>query len=557
MSRYLLPFLLMSAPGVHAATLHLCPAAGAPAGAVGTSITAPDETRLRAVVVDAAAVPGCRALRLGLDAARVQAVYPLPRDANPEQTILLQGDDKDGGFDVSEHTLLPSKPEPDPAGPMPFGDNLLDAMGVRSFGIEERVQARLENGRLRIDCKAGSRPAGVLLRGPWFLPRAELGLQASFSGSGQFAWQVADAALAEREGARDMGTLAATGRQASARLPLPGGLEPGQWRQFTVLCPNAAASLALDALSLEPAAATRAPRSTWIWRRTEWRERGAALIDWAAAEKIGELFITVPLAEGKVAEPEALAAFVRDAGARGIAITAVEGDPHMIMPAQQAPTAARARAYAAYNAAAEPAARLKGMQFDVEPYLIPAHVLAPSERDRRYLELAAQLREAAGAMRLEFVVPFWWDSKTELLRELARHADMLSVMDYRTDPGQIYRFAVPFLDWAAAHGKQVRIALEAGPIGAEVQRRYRRLEAGAKGDMLMFELGGQQLLVLLREPASHPQAQAFRLTGSRRIDGSATTFHADKGALTRLLPKLESTFGAWKGFAGIALHEWR
>jgi len=534
MSRYLLALLFMTAP-LQAATLSVCPATGdAPA---------------RAFIGDA---PGCRKIALGIDAARVETVYRLPADARPEQTILLQGDDSKGALAVSEHTLLPSKPQPDPPAPMPFGQNLLAAMQVRAFGVEERVQAHLQDGRLRIACKTGMKPAGVLLRGPWYLPRAAASLQAVFSGQGQFLWQAADAARAAREDALDMGSLSATGR-----LPLPAGLERHAWEQFTILCPAQASSLSLDALTLEPAAATPAPRSTWIWQQAEWRERGQALIDWAVREKIGELFITVPLQEGRVAEPVALAAFVKAAGARGILVTAVDGDPHMVLPAEQAPTAARARAYAAYNAQAEPAARLRGMQFDVEPYLLPAHVLPPAERDRRYLELAARLREAAGPMRLEFVVPFWWDGKPELLRELAGSADALSVMDYRTDPQQIYRFAVPFLDWAETHGKQVRIALEAGPIGAETQRRYRRASKGSAGDMLLFELEGQQVLVLLRQPAAHAKAQAFTLAGSRTIDGSATTFHADKAALTRLLPKLEATFGAWKGFGGIALHEWR
>lgn len=534
MSRYLLALLFMTTP-LHAATLSVCPAAG--------------DAQARAFVGDA---PGCRKIALGIDASRIEAVYPLPADARPDQTILLQGDDSKGALVVSEHTLVPAKPQPDPPAPMPFGENLLAAMQVRTFGVEERVQARLQDGRLRIECKAGTKPAGVLLRGPWYLPRASASLQAKFSGKGQFLWQVADAARAAREDALDMGSLSATGR-----LPLPASLERHAWEQFTVLCPQQASSLALDALTLEPAAAMRAPRSTWIWNQADWRERGQALIGWAAQENIGELFVTVPLQEGRVAEPEALAAFVKAAGARGIAVTAVDGDPHMVLPGEQEPTAARARAYSAYNAQAEPAARLKGMQFDVEPYLLPAHVLPPAERDRRYLELAARLREAAGPMRLEFVVPFWWDSKPDLLRELAKSADALSVMDYRTDPGQIYRFAVPFLDWAEAHGKQVRIALEAGPIGAETQRRYQRAAKGAPGELLLFALEGQQVLVLLRQPAAHAKAQAFTLAGSRRIDGSATTFHADKTALTRLLPTLELVFGAWKGFGGIALHEWR
>lgn len=560
MFRYLLPLLLTIAPA-HAASLYLCPAERVPAGltAPGAGITTADGVRLRALVAPGP-LPGCRALALNVAVDQVQAVYPLPRDAVPEQTILLQGVDKDGRFDISEHTLVAGRPGPEAPSPMPFGTNLLAAMSVRSFGVEERVRASLDDGRLRLACKPGTRPAGVLLQGPWYVPRADAALQArlSGSGSGSFAWQAADARLAAREGALDMGVLSAGSTAASARLALPPALDRASWRQFTLLCPNEEASLALDALTLEPAAAARpAPRSTWAWSRSEWRERGDALLDWAAAQGLGEVFVTIPLLDGRVAEPEALAAFVRRARARGIAVSAVEGDPHMVLPESHAPTAARARAYAGYNADAAPDARLAGIQFDVEPYLLPAHVLPPGQRDRRYLELAAALRQAAGTTPLEFVVPFWWDDKRELLRELARHADGLAVMDYRTDPGQIYRFAVPFLDWGVEHGKRVRIALEAGPIGAEVQRRYRRVEAGAPGQLLLVELDGHRVLVLLSSPAAHPQAQAFALSGSRDIDGSATTFHADKAALMRLLPQLERTFGAWNSFNGIALHELR
>jgi hypothetical protein len=497
----------------------------------------------------------------GVDPAQVLAVYPLPRDARPEQVILLQGVVKDGRFEISEHTLPASTPAPEAPGPMPLGVNLLAGIGMtaRTFGVEERASATLQDGRLRIACRPGPRPAGVLLQGPWYLPRADVVLQAAFSGAGRFTWRVADARLAAREGAVDLGDVAATAKLNHARLALPPNLDRASWRQFTVLCPQEGGTLALDALTLEPTAApsNRPPRSTWVWDRSEWRERGDALIDWAAAQGLGEVFVTVPLLDARVAEPEALAAFVRRAGARGVAVTAVEGDPHMVLPDQHAPSSARARAYAAYNAGAEPAARLKGMQFDVEPYLLPATVLDPAQRDRRFLELAAALRQASGSMPLEFVVPFWWDSKRELLRELARHADGLAVMDYRTDPGQIQRFAAPFLDWGVEHRKRVRIALEAGPIAAEEQLRYRRVEAGAKGDLLLTEHEGQQVLVLLRAPGVVSQGRMYALGGSRIIDGSATTFHRDKAAMMRLLPQLENVFGAWKSFNGMALHELR
>jgi hypothetical protein len=102
----------------------------------------------------------------------------------------------------------------------------------------------------------------------------------------------------------------------------------------------------------------------------------------------------------------------------------------------------------------------------------------------------------------------------------------------------------------------VRIALEAGTIDPEVQRRYVRATDG-RGDLLAVEVGGRQVLALLRQPLAAPEARAYRLQSTRDIDGSATTFHKDKATLLRLLPGLEAELGAWDGFGGIAIHELR
>jgi hypothetical protein len=295
-----------------------------------------------------------------------------------------------------------------------------------------------------------------------------------------------------------------------------------------------AASLSLESLSIEPdpaPGATPASRSAWVWNAADWRDRGAALLDWAAAHGVRDLFVTVPFRNEAVREPARLAAFIRAAGSRGIRVLSVDGDPHMVLPERQPALARMVRAYAAYNAAVEPAARLAGLQFDVEPYLLSGYGAGKVDWDARYLAMARTLRDAADGLRLELVVPFWWDGRTALLDGLAPLVDALVVMDYRTDPGQVADFAVPFLDWAARHGRQVRIALEAGPM-------------------------------LLSEPvagmAGAPGFDSFRLQSTREIDGSATTFHKDKPALLHLLPGLERDFGAWgHAFGGMALHELR
>src|SRR5690606_15750658 len=126
---------------------------------------------------------------------------------------------------------------------------------------------------------------------------------------------------------------------------------------------------------------------------------------------------------GRVAEPDALAAFVRQAAERGIAVTAFDDGPELILPTGRDDAIGRMRAYVAYNAQAGDKARLKGVQFDVQPHLLAPDKLPQAARNGHYLELVAALRQAAGKMRLEFVAPAAWSGEQELLRGLARHAD--------------------------------------------------------------------------------------------------------------------------------------
>jgi hypothetical protein len=561
----LLLLLSLSSTPALAASLQLCP--GTPVvstGAVTAQTTAPDGSVLHAIVTEEPGKvrPNCSMLPLPAAVTGVQALHFLPPDAKPGKTILLRGieEGKDKSFSVSEHTLVSDQPAPRREVPMPFGASLLGAMQVRPFGDTGRIDANVKDGRLYLTCRAGAKAAGVALPGPWFMPRARAVVQAAFSGTGQFAMAVQGGASAKPDAALDLGALKAAQRVDTARFALPEKLDRAGWRQFTLACPQGAASLRLDALTLEPtvdAAPATASRATWTWSPDEWRERGAPLLDWAAQQKIGEVFITVPLKDNRVADAAQLSAFVRQAGSRGIAVSAMDGAPEMVLPDGQGPAAARMRAYAAYNAAAAEGARLKGVQFHIEPYLLPAHVLPQAQRDRRYLELAAKLRQASGTLKLDFVVPHWWSGKTDLLRALAGDADVLTVKSPRTDPEQIYRLAVPFLDWGVQYSKSIRVALDAGPIGAGVQRRYERKAPGARGDLLVFEMSGQKILLLLQVPAAHEKAQAYALAASQDIDAADASFHSDKGALMKLLPQLERVFGTWKSFGGMALHDLR
>jgi hypothetical protein len=232
-------------------------------------------------------------------------------------------------------------------------------------------------------------------------------------------------------------------------------------------------------------------------------------------------------------------------------VWAVAGDPHMVLPEERTATVARMSAYAEYNA--RPAdERLAGVQFDVEPYLLPGYALAERQWQARYVELVAALNKAGRGLPLEMVVPFWWADKASLLDGIRPHVSGLTVMDYRTRSDEIQRFAMPFLDWGTRHGKAIRIALEAGPVGEETVRQYLRAE---RGELWQSEIGGMTVLLLLKGPQANPDGLAYRATGSRLLDGSATSFHRNPAALLDMAPELERSFSAWPSFNGLALHE--
>ncbi|OWW20999.1 hypothetical protein [Noviherbaspirillum denitrificans] len=513
----------------------------------------PDDQGGMRVTLGADGGAGCERVELNVPPEVIVALHPvapeLARDVG--ERLLLQGPEREGRFTIGSVTATGKERVSERPQPMPLRENLLASMNVRAFGIEERVRLRMEAGRLHLSCRAGTRPAGVTLSGPWTLPLARLSLHLAGTASARFDIAATDAMRAAKETSVPLGHTG-PGRMA-AELSLPrDDFDRANWRSFSIACPSSAAELTLDELSLNPQPAVPASRSMWVWDAREWMERPQAVLARAQERNVKTLFVSVPVSGEKVTEPHRLAAFIRSARTVGIAVWSVDGDPRMVLPAEHAKTVARALAYAAYTDGAEPDARLAGMQFDIEHYLLPGYAPSAAALDKHYLSLARALKRAAAGMPLEFVVPFWWAEKAELLKGLAASASGLNVMDYRTDPAQIRRFAAPFLDWGTVHRKSVRIALEAGPVEPELQRRYVR---AAEGELWLVSVGQTPVLVLLKEAARNSHGPAFRMESASVFDGSATSFHRDPGRLLELLPSLEADFAAWPSFGGVSLHE--
>jgi hypothetical protein len=137
------------------------------------------------------------------------------------------------------------------------------------------------------------------------------------------------------------------------------------------------------------------------------------------------------------------------------------------------------------------------VQYDIEPYTLPGWGAHPV--DYRGWTRAVRALAAAARRPVHLVLPFWIaddEGGERLLREVAGSVSGVTAMAYRTDPAAIAQIAEPLLNWGAAARKPVRIALEAGPVAAEIEEAFRPAATGC-----WIETGGS------RAPdCSHPAA---------------------------------------------------
>jgi len=257
-----------------------------------------------------------------------------------------------------------------------------------------------------LQCTPGSQPAGLVLSAERPLPGSPALLQMQVRGAGLFQLHAVNADEAARQSGTMLGEIHPGDSRPLHRYPLP-RTAPGAhaWSHWTIACPPSSAQLVLQNLQLQPAAAGPVPaRSAWVWQPGAWRDTPDTVLARAQRHGIQTLFITVPLAAGAVQDPASLGRFIAQARAADVAVWAVDGDPRMVLPREHAIAAARARAFAQYNRQAAPQARLAGVQFDVEPYLLPGYDLATEQWERHYVALVAALQDAAGGLPLDMVV---------------------------------------------------------------------------------------------------------------------------------------------------------
>ena len=478
-------------------------------------------------------------------------------------SVLLQGNVHDRIFSGEVIPLPEPPPLPGMTSFWPLLLNLKEKIVISPFGQEERAFLEKDETGLVFLCHAGQKPAGFVLHLEMgkLPPLAGLELHVDLQDrGGPFVWSASMLSNPNRD-PLPLSTFSVEDGWRTKIMPLAVMIESvAAWDSFTIVCPLKEARLRIKDMHIATSIVhpvARLKRATWIWQVDVWRNATPALWKQLLDLNANLLYVTVPVNKdlAVVADSSALQTFVRAATERGITVWAVAGDPQAVLVSERPTWIRRAKAYAEYNRSVDPKSRLGGVQYDIEPYLVPGYSESPEIWKQAYLDTLSELRQAS-PLPLEVVVPFWWTKEMVagrfLLDDLASRVDSLTVMDYRTDSWEIQEQAIPFLIWGKRYGKAVRIALEIGPIVEETRFRFRRAD---QGELWAVSMGDLPIFIRINHARHNPFGTTFRLEQEITVTGVATSFHDHRDALFTQLPILEQALSAWPNFSGVALHE--
>lgn len=497
--------------------------------------------------------PGCVPVEIPVPPESVRWAAWIPSDGTDEaERVTLEGAERHDRFEptlarVERRDTLPPRP---PA--LLVGQSLIEGITARPFGVEERVEVSRGDRRVTLTCREGSQPAGIILDpGAVRIPQgASLAIRVSAeNGSGFRAGLVPAGSSAEA-----LWPLPAQGTTDLA-VPQTRELRDSPW--LIVACPAGGGSMAISDLKLVPHLSDPErpiPKAAWAWKPDLWRDRPDVLLQRARSSGLSRLFISVEIEDGQLKGATALAAFVERARDLGIATAIVEGDPGMALQPGRTAAVSRLSAIQAYQQNAAPKARLAGVQYDIEPYLLPAFATDPAGVLEGWATTIRALRQATD-LELDLVLPFWLTGQDlaskSVLPAIKEAADRITVMAYRTTLDDLQAAAEPFLSWGATEGVPVHIALESGPIADEQHRVYQR---SARGELLIHPQGTRALVLLLDGPVEHAAPLAFMLSRTINIRGSIVSFLGESQRMIELADQAAGIFRAWPSFGGLAFH---
>lgn len=466
-----------------------------------------------------------------------QVSYILSRVPLQQEMLVLSRTDGETRLSIRKSEPRSSLPR------LRLNADLRDNVAIVPFGHSGRCLAQKSGDDIMVTCAEGADVAGVSLQFDGALPygAAARGFIAA-QGPSEFKLQIVNS------GEDAIAPVAASGRLG---LPLP--YNTGAPFQLVILSPATGGELRLTDLRLLPIPEPRPLNaSAWAWQPQAWRESGDLLLRSAAERGLTRLHISLVIAGGKVLHTDELASFIRTASRLNIAIEAVEGDPRMALDEGLSHGLERARAIATYQQSASADTRLKGVQYDIEPYVLLNWGSVQSD----YAGWSAAVNALAKAVGnpVDLVLPFWIandDVGLAFLRDVDPSINGITVMSYRSDGPLAAALAQPLLGWGVTAGKPVRIALETGPVGSESEETF---VPAAKGQLALRERDGLITATYYTEPTNVPGARMYASRGTVLTRSDRISFLGDEQRMVEAAHDVARTASAWDSFAGIGFH---
>ncbi len=210
-------------------------------------------------------------------------------------------------------------------------------------------------------------------------------------------------------------------------------------------------------------------RGLWLWDQTFATDPAQMQVffNFASSKKIGVIYFECEALVQK--NQPALRDFVVAAKARSMEVDFLFGDPSWALTANHSIATNLAKAAAAYNKA-YPAARPRGVHYDVEPYSLREWKTQESSVANQYLDLIEKLKAIAtpASLQLTMDIPFWFDGesitrsgpKRPLNQLVQDRVDRVVLMDYRDTADLIIQFAAAEIAYGDQIKKKVAIGVE-------------------------------------------------------------------------------------------------
>jgi len=526
---------------LHAASyLARCPAQG-DAGWAGES---GGETLM--VTAQRPKQPGCTVTPLPIEAGDVLAAVPAPHrlpDAPEAETITVSGSRTATGFEVREIAIAPAMLNAPPPYLLPDTD-LRAAAAPQVLGARGRAQLSADGAVSVLECEPGDDVAGMAFASVRLPPIPGITIRIVHSAEHNFHFV---AFMTASGGAQEMHALAklrAAENATEGHVDLGGKVPVDTPLEFAVICPAAGGRLALSEATLEAKTSLPPERHASVRIADLWQHSAQRVFARAQSWGLTRVSILVPMSEAGVADPQALAGFVTAASNRGIAVWALlianDGDDKALLHA--------GAALADYNAGVSAAAQVKGVTVEAEQTRYRTYVADPGFAARAFLDRLVHLRPALG-MPLEAVVPAWFPTDAATADRLGQLLDGLTVAADRTEPLEIRRMVARFLAWGSRRGKPVYVALQTGPLPDGERDRYVRAQSG---ELWLISMGGEDVLLLAKEPATGLPGRAFGLAESIAVPAAQRSFADRRSELREVLLPLARRLSPWPAFGGFA-----